>query len=137
VEHKIIDKERQGVDILIEETQERNVTRKQVQVLLNDIAHVSHDLIELDGPYEDGSILTHWSDGEWYVILPDGETTGYEYDEEGIGITEEKVIEIRRLYDAGEQTLQKIGEMFNISPQHACKIGKRQAWEHVPEQEDE
>jgi len=140
VEHKIIDGGDPGVDVLIEETQECNITRKQVQVILNDLAHVEHDLTELHGPYEDGSILTHWTDGEWFVVLPDGETTGYEYDDEGrngdkrhIKLTVEDVIEIRKLYDAGELTLKEIAEMFGVTDSNIVKIGLRQTWKHVPE----
>jgi len=150
VEQKIIDGRDPGVDILIEETQERNITREQVQVILNDVAHVSHDLIEIRMS-GDGGILTHWSDGEWFCILPNGETTGYYYEKEGrdpdgsisapmVGeensrakLKEGDVVEIRRLCDVGEMSYREIADAFGVTEANIRKIGKRQSWCHVPE----
>jgi hypothetical protein len=151
-EQKIIDKEDPGVDLVITETRERNLTREQCKVLAYEFAKVPHTLTELQGPFEDGSVLTHWSDGEWYVILADGETTGYEYDNEGqrdpetrivqpgernpqAKVTREDVLQIRRLHDEGELTMAQVGKMFGITESTASKIGLRYTWKHVPEEE--
>jgi hypothetical protein len=139
-EYKIIDREDPGVDLVITETRERNMTREQVQVLAYEYAKVPHMLVELQGPFEDGSVLTHWTDGEWFVVLADGETTGYEYDNEGqrpqdktsAKLTCDDVQQIRRLYATGKHAMRHLGEMFGVSASTICLITQRKIWKHVP-----
>lgn len=154
VEHKIIDGEDPGVDIVITGTRERNLTREQCQVLAYEFAKVPHVLVEMRGPHEDGSVGTHWSDGEWFTILANGETTGYSYDHEGLRdddsgpplmqgeantgarLTEEDVKQIRLLYDAGEHSASDLADMFGVHPTTIDKVGKQRSSKQVPEEED-
>jgi len=151
-EQKIIDKENPGVDLVITETRERNLTAAQCKVLAYEFAKVPHSLTELEGPFEDGSVRTHWSDGEQFLILEDGETKEYKYKNEGqqdpatnqiqtgernpqAKVTTEDVLQIRRLHDEGELTMAQVGRIFGITESTASKIGLRYTWKHVPEDE--
>lgn len=152
IEHKIIDREDPGVDLVITATEEHNLTQDQRKVIIYELAQVQHALVDIEGPYEDGSILTHWGDGEWFAVLTDGETTGYHYDNEGQQgdsplpepahderggrpkLKEEDVLQIRRLYDSGEYAMKDIADMFGVTGTNIRKIGKRQTWKHVPEE---
>lgn len=49
-------------------------------------------------------------------------------------LTNADVIEIRRLYMAGELTQKKIGERFGISTSEVNKIINRRYWAHVEEE---
>lgn len=46
-------------------------------------------------------------------------------------LTEADVREIRRLYDAGEMTLEAIGERFGLKKAQTYQIAIRKAWKHV------
>jgi Holliday junction resolvase RusA-like endonuclease len=150
VEYKQIDKENPGVDVIITATEEHTLTAEQRKAIIDEITHVQHRLVDLDGPFEDGSVLTHWSDGEWFRILPDGETTGYVYDDEGSRappasaaeterapaqrrLRASEVLQIRRLYDTGEQTNQEIADRFGVSERTVRNIGGRSSWRNLPE----
>lgn len=47
-------------------------------------------------------------------------------------LTEKEIYEIREKYDCGESP-KKIGELYKIGSDHACRIGRRQQWKHLPE----
>lgn len=153
-EYKQIDKENPGVDLVITATEEHNLTQEQRKVIMYELARVRHALVDIEGPFDDGSVLTHWGDGEWFCILPSGETTGYYYEHEGqdpggaksapkVGeessqakLKESDVVEIRRLCDIGEMSNREIAIAFGITEANVRKIGKRQSWRHVPERSD-
>lgn len=46
-------------------------------------------------------------------------------------LTEEKVLEIRRLYKEENMTLYKIAEIFNVSFQNISWIINRKSWKHI------
>jgi len=151
VEHKIIDREAPGVDLVITAAEEHNLTPEQREVVVYELSRVGHVLVSIEGPFDDDSVLTHWGDGEWFCILPNGETTGYYYEKEGrdrdgsvsapkVGeessrakLKEGDVLEIRRLCDVGEMSYREIADAFGVTEANIRKIGKRQSWCHVPE----
>lgn len=48
-------------------------------------------------------------------------------------LTDEKVVEMRRLYDTGEvSSLAELAALFEIGKQHAHRIVRRERWKHVP-----
>lgn len=49
-------------------------------------------------------------------------------------LTDEKVVEIRRLLVAEEQSLEKIGERFGVTGAAISAIAHRKTWTHVPDE---
>lgn len=46
-------------------------------------------------------------------------------------LTEEQVLEIRRLYETGEYKMTELGKMFNTSQGNIGHIIKRDRWKHI------
>jgi hypothetical protein len=46
-------------------------------------------------------------------------------------LTENIVIEIRRLYESGEYTYDKLGKMYGVTESCIFRIVKRKSWKHV------
>lgn len=49
-------------------------------------------------------------------------------------LTDEKVLQIRRLLAAGGQTLQEIGDQFGVEGATVGQIAHRRTWTHVPDE---
>ena len=46
-------------------------------------------------------------------------------------LTEEQVLEMRRLYPTGDYTMKKLGKMFNTTLGNVSHIIKRERWKHI------
>lgn len=54
---------------------------------------------------------------------------------EGVGtskLTDEKVVEIRRLYNIREHTQRELGRMFGVTREEIWRIVHHKLWQHVP-----
>ena len=49
-------------------------------------------------------------------------------------LTEDKVREIRRRYDAGGETMTALGAAFGVARSTVWQVGHRSSWAHVPEE---
>ena len=48
-----------------------------------------------------------------------------------VKLTEDEVIEIRRLYSTKRYTQVKLAEIFDVSQQHMCDIVNKRRWEYL------